>query len=138
MNKLLEFLENWFEQPDALRRTWQAFGLVIVAITFIVFAGYRMANEIPKQPCDEGSYPFRCYRINKDACMTVWTRAEKHCTDVTRGLDLPPTRLIGPIVFQCQVAMIDKAFGIMRTSEGDCPQKHRELDGWKMRNPDFK
>lgn len=113
------------------------FILFLIASIIILVLAYQFTDNPERPPCAPETYPMRCYRIRPDACEILWKATDTQCQEAIKKLSLPPTRLIGPLKFKCQVAMLDKAVKGTRISEGDCEEKHKELDEWKMTYPEI-
>ena len=108
----------------------------VIGLAFAFYLGSHMMSDVDPEPCAPGGFPGRCYYVQQNTCEYFWSRAEKNCKDTVRKLSLPLTRLITPIVTKCQLSSMDKAFPRVETDE--CLKLHKDLEGWRMRNPDFK
>ncbi|MGZ6480436.1 MAG: hypothetical protein ACXWQE_14095 [Bdellovibrionales bacterium] len=111
-----------------------------IVIFFAVLAGaggyfaYMLMNEGGPNPCSVTGYPGRCYVMNEKACNLVWEKSAATCKEAIQKYNLPPGRLVGPIIQRCQLGKIDEAFGPNRKSTPECEDMHRELEEWKQRN----
>lgn len=109
-------------------------GLVAVGLFVLVY----LLTEAPvTNPCAPGNDPARCYRISENLCTTVWDEATAACEAAIDKLELPPTRLTGPILKQCQISKLDKVLGSARMSNPECDEKKKELEDWRRSNPDL-
>jgi len=137
MEKLFAAIVEWFSQPESIRRSRNVLIFVAVISAVATGVGLYLSNDVVSTPCSTDKYPMRCYRVPKDACEIFWAHTESSCKSIISGLKLSPTRLIGPILFRCQVAKFDQNFSYGRISTPECNEMHTDLEGWKMRNPDF-
>ncbi|MGE3388309.1 MAG: hypothetical protein AB7K41_16405 [Bdellovibrionales bacterium] len=112
--------------------------LTVTAVVVIYF-GYRIIeDEVPATPCSSNGMPGRCYSVDPQMCEILWAKADTTCRAKVQQLNLPPGRLIGPILLKCQLAIFDQAFPYTRISSPECEDMHKDLKAWKARNPDFR
>ena len=140
MSQWIQSLKIGWAQFWAPRTNRQVAWGVSVGIATLLVVGllYRISQEIEPGPCTPGGFPFRCYHIHEKMCDTVWAQAERSCQAKIKGLALPPTRLSGPIQEKCQLAAVDSAFSLQRTTSPECDDLHKDLEAWLQRNPDFR
>lgn len=112
------------------------FILFIVGI-LVMIGLLQFVNDTDQHPCAPGQFPARCYRIERDICETTWTKVKADCDLKIKELNLPLTRLTGPIEFNCQAVKLDHAFSFLRITNDDCDEQHEKLEKWKKTNPDF-
>jgi len=109
-----------------------------VILGIIILIGFLQFTQDPdKHPCAPQQYPGRCYRITRDVCETSWNKFAEECTAKVKGLSLSPTRLLGPIEFNCQTSKLDRAFEYLRVTNSDCDEQQEKLEKWRKTNPDF-
>jgi hypothetical protein len=111
---------------------------VLLLLMVLGYFVYHTTTEVETTPCSPQGFPARCYHISQDICEVVWKKAESSCKGIISGLNLPPTRLIGPVMFKCQQVSLDNAFGNSRKSNDECSAMKADLESWKARNPDFR
>lgn len=134
MDRLTEALNRFLNWASALSTSQKVGILFSVFALFALSFSYRLVNEITPGPCSPGGYPARCYYITEKLCNYEWTRAKAKCEDFVHKQSLRPGRLLGPIVFYCQLSSLDSAFPYSRKSGEECDQKHADLMAWKRRN----
>lgn len=120
--------------------TNKIFRIVLLSLgaLILIFLGWKqLANEEDTSPCSPTRYPARCYRVSREVCETTWAKSEPECKEKIRQLNLAPTRLLSPIEFKCQVLSLDRLVNYMRIHNEDCDKLHKELEAWKLTNPDF-
>ena len=71
-------------------------------------------------------------------CQFIWDKAETSCKAYIQSLSLPAGKLIGPFVFKCQLAGLDRAVVYSRKSTDECNEMFSELEDWKRHNSDIK
>lgn len=109
--------------------------LFVAAVGIIlVYFAYRMEFDLPAEPCSPAGFPARCYRIKSDACEVIWQKSEGPCRQYVLKLSLPLGRLVGPFIFKCQSAGLDRAFQYSRKSSPECDRLFDELEDWKRTN----
>jgi hypothetical protein len=115
--------------------TAQKIGILfsIVALFAMAFS-YRLINEVKPGPCEPTGFPARCYYIRPKMCDFEWQRSKPPCEDFVKKQNLPPGRLLGPIIFYCQLAHLDEAFGNRRKSNPECDEMYSKLKSWRQRN----
>ncbi|MEK6555072.1 MAG: hypothetical protein AABZ31_07530 [Bdellovibrionota bacterium] len=110
--------------------------LVLLISTVMVFYCSRMTTT-PSDvvtPCSKSGFPGRCYKVPEGMCNIVWDRTEETCNEFIKTLNLPPGRLMGPIVTKCRLMHYDKPFVYGRESNAECDQIFQDLELWKRRN----
>ena|SRR5665213_2076384 len=110
---------------------------VAVLVGLIGFMIYSYVHDVAPGPCKPGEFPISCYNVTPKMCEFIWSKSEKECKDFVAKFKLPPGRLTGPIILECQFATIDSAFAVNRKSTPECVDRINEIEGWKRRN-DFK
>jgi hypothetical protein len=113
---------------------FRAGAFIAVLVALVGYMTYKYMTEVTPTPCTAGQFPISCYNISPKLCEIVWSKTEPTCNDFVKKFNLPPGRLTGPIVFQCQVATLDAALVLKRKGTPECTEKFRDLDGWKQRN----
>ena len=108
----------------------------VLGLSLAIYVGNRMMSDVDPEPCAPDGFPGRCYYVQQNTCEYFWARAEKNCKENVKKLSLPLTRLISPIVVKCQLSALDHAFS--RVESEECDHLHKDLEGWRQRNPDFK
>jgi hypothetical protein len=106
----------------------------ILALTTLTYFAYHLSREESVQPCSPLGMPGRCYHIPEAACSGVWKKAFEDCDKFVKSLNLPPGRLVGPIIHQCQLSNLDLVFNYSRKSDPECLRMHDELQDWRRRN----
>jgi len=104
--------------------------IVLIGIT-------QLVDDEDKHPCAPKQYPGRCYRVTREICLSTWNKYQDECSQKVSELNLSPSRITGPIVFNCQLAKFDRLFSYLRTTNPDCNEQQEELELWKKTNPDF-
>ncbi len=140
MNKVLDWLANWLGNLTLaifIKRDLFVLAQVLVALGLIGYFIYVVVTDSESTPCSPDRYPARCYNISQSQCEMIWRSAEVSCLQKVQRLSLPPTRLVGPIVFRCQEASLDSAFSSLRLTNSECNGLNKELREWKKRNTDF-
>ena len=113
------------------------FGGFTAVFTLLIGLGQYMSRNADPSPCSTGGFPGRCYVVEPHMCELVWSQAETGCREKIRKLNLPPTRLTGPIRSKCQMVKLDQAFSYNRVSNTECAKLREDLEKWKQRNSDF-
>jgi hypothetical protein len=119
------------------KNLYKVIGFLVALSIVVIFLGYRFGTEEAITPCSPGGYPGSCYNVNQKACEKVWESAAKVCDAFVKKASLPPGRLIGPIMTECQSAVLDSAFAGARKGTPECQQMSDDLKAWAARN-DFK
>lgn len=114
--------------PDYIR--WIIVGLVVATLSLVM---YRLADDRNPEPCEPMGYPGRCYEVSQQMCEVAWKRSEEPCMKFISGLKLG-TRLIGPILFKCQLTSLDKVFHFSLKSTDECKTMYNDLKDWQKRN----
>lgn len=109
----------------------------LVLILGLILIGEHYGSDVDDTPCSPGGFPSRCYNISPKMCIAVWSTTDENCKAYIKKFDLPPGRLVGPIVFRCQWAYLDSAFSGARKATPECQEMFTELKDWESRN-DFK
>jgi hypothetical protein len=127
---------NWLSKKSRLSKT------VITSLAFAMFflcliVWVQLLKEPDIAPCAPDRYPGRCYRVDRKVCESLWDKSNDECKKKIQELNLSTTRLIGPILFKCQVSVLDRLISYTRQNNTDCNQLHRDLESWKRSNPDF-
>jgi hypothetical protein len=125
---------NWWNSDTNLARGLKVLLFFAVFAGLLTYFGYQIMNEATPKPCSPAGFPGRCYHVNDHICDITWRSSEAACKDVVKKLNLPPGRLIEPIITRCQLVKLDEAFSVSRKSTPECDDMHRELDEWKKRN----
>ena len=107
---------------------------IAIMVGLVGYMTYKYMTEVTPTPCTPGQFPISCYYVSPKLCDIVWSKTEDKCNDFVKKFNLPPGRLTGPIVFQCQVATMDAALSSKRKGTPECQDKFNELDSWKQRN----
>jgi hypothetical protein len=134
MKKLIEAIVTWI---SSIRPTPQTLIFVVVTGVFLVYLAHEITNQVEVTPCSPTGHPAQCYNITQQMCEVIWAKSENSCKEFIQKLSLPAGRLGGPIQFNCQWTALDKAFAASRSSNPECKELFKELEGWQRRN-DFK
>ena len=111
--------------------------LISLPSLLLIFIGYQAAKEAEPTSCAPTGFPARCYQVPQKICEALWTKSGESCKEFIQKLTLPPGRLIGPIIFKCQLTALDNAFSHSRKATVECKEMVVDLEDWKRRN-DFK
>lgn len=98
---------------------------------------WKVALEEDDHPCSPVRYPGNCYQVGRDICVKQWTNFQEQCKKQIGELNLPPTRLIGPIMDFCQKSKYDRIFHYLRKQNQDCDSEMTEIENWRRSNPGF-
>jgi hypothetical protein len=111
----------------------RALGFLVVVILLAVVAGrYYLPEDL--SPCADNGKPRRCYHVNREVCQIAWDKAEETCTAFVKGFKLPPGRLLGAAIHECQLATFDESFALVRKADEDCEKMYLELKDWRRSN----
>jgi hypothetical protein len=135
MKRLINSLYEWVFSDSPLAAGIKVLSLVAVLTAFLIYLVARMDENVLSGPCSPpNGNPIRCYHVSQHICEVMWAKTEPECKEFVTSLKLPPGRLVGPIIFRCQVIKLDQAFSASRKSTPECLDMHRELEEWKKRN----
>lgn len=124
---------EWLRDTDNLK-TLLKIAALFISVTILTFIGYRLAQEDPVTPCSEAGLPRRCYHVTEPVCEAIWKKGLEECNEFVKSFHLPPGRLVGPIIHQCQLSSFDEAFVYSRKSTEECAQLGEELKNWRRKN----